>query len=120
MNLRNRGSRLMFAPLLTSLLADTDLLFLPLTLSQILFPSNFSHVSLCSGLNDLHPIVFSLVPSGGCSFVPPSFSPFWSGKAAAFLLLRHLRTCRAAVAAFIVRGIASADEMLEVHVCAWI
>lgn len=59
MNLRNRGSRLMFAPLLTSLLADTDLLFLPLTLSQILFPSNFSHVSFCSGLNDLHPSFLS-------------------------------------------------------------
>lgn len=34
----------------------------------------------------LHSLCFSVVPPGGCSFVPPSFSPFWSGTGADFLL----------------------------------
>lgn len=51
--------------------------------------------SLCSqyGLNPHHSLRFSVVPPGGCSFVPPSSSPFWSGTATAFLLSLSLLRC---------------------------
>lgn len=40
-----------------------------------------------------HLLRFSVVPLGGCSFVPPSSSPFWSGTGTSFLLTLSLPSC---------------------------
>lgn len=58
--------------------------------SLTLYLSNSCLLCLCSLFAPTtawtlhHSPRFSVVPPGGCSFVPPSSSPFWSGTGTAF------------------------------------
>lgn len=79
-------------------------LFLALTLSPLLPSLTFTFLSklclLCFCLflpprpePPHHSPHFSVVPPGGCGFVPPSSSPFWSGTGTALLLSLSLPCC---------------------------
>lgn len=79
--------------------ANFSFLSLSVTLSHTLFLSNLYFLCLCSlfapstAWTPHHSLRFSVVPPGGCSFVPPSSSPFWSGTGTAFLLYLSLPCC---------------------------
>lgn len=80
---------------LSSLAYSLTLPTFPLSLSLVLFYHlSLSFCQTCVyfayvlSLLPLRPEPrFSVVPPGGCSFVPPSSSPFWSGTGTAFSTL---------------------------------